>query len=227
MIRFAEVTKEYRLGNSTWKFGPVSFEIVTGESVAIVGRSGAGKSTLLHLLGGLLTPDSGTITFDSTDLMQLSENKRNEFRNRHIGFVFQEFFLIEEFSIIENVAMPLLIRGIARQQALEKAATSLNSVGLEGKFLNHPSELSGGQRQRAAIARAIIGEPALLLADEPTGNLDVETGQEIIGLLSRMNKETGATLIIVTHDPVVTEVSDRAIEIADGHIVPFSHFVKT
>ncbi len=218
MIRFHNVCKTYRLGDATWTFGPATFKIKHGESAAIKGRSGSGKSTCLHILGGLQAPDSGEVFFDERDISQLSEREGNRFRNEQIGFVFQEFFLVDEFSLLENVALPLTIRKAPHNQALAQAEVMLQKVGLADKARNKPSELSGGQRQRAAIARALITKPQLILADEPTGNLDAQTGTEIIDLLFNINKTEGTTLIVVTHDAAIAKRASRTLELADGKL---------
>ena len=220
MIAFEQVTKTYRLGDADWTFGPVSFAIERGEAVVIKGRSGSGKSTCLQLLGGLQAPDTGRVLFDGRDIAHQSEREGNRFRNEQIGFIFQEFFLVTELSLLENIALPLLIRRVPRAQALQRAEEVAAQVGLGEKLRNKPSELSGGQRQRVAIARALITEPTLLLADEPTGNLDVATGKEIIDLLFAVNQSHGSTLVIVTHDAAIASRAGRVLELADGQLLP-------
>lgn len=216
MITFYDVEKTFRRGNESWKFGPLSLEIQKGEFLTLMGRSGSGKSTLLHLAGGVIRPDSGKIIFQNEDINTFSEIKLGHYRNEHIGFVFQEFFLMGEFSLLENTLMPLLLRKINRSDAMQNAKKAIERVGLAGKENNRPAELSGGQRQRAAIARAIVGEPEVLLADEPTGNLDIETGKEIIDLLSSLNKENTMTLLLATHDASLADSSDRQLVISNG-----------
>jgi ABC-type lipoprotein export system ATPase subunit len=189
-----------------------------GEFAAVLGRSGSGKSTFLHLAGGLLVPDAGEILFENEVINNLSAKKRAEFRNRKIGFVFQDFFLFHEFSLLENVMVPLLVRGQNHQLASEAALSQIEKVGLSGKEQNRPGELSGGQRQRAAIARALVGEPKLLLADEPTGNLDEHTGQEIMNLLRDLHKNHALSIVLVTHDQELADSADRRIFIEDGRI---------
>jgi ABC-type lipoprotein export system ATPase subunit len=218
LLELVAAQKSFRSGDTVWAFGPVSLAIAPGESVAVVGRSGAGKSTLLHLLGGLTPPDRGQVRFGGKDLSRLSEAELDRFRNLSLGFVFQDFFLFSEFSLVENVAMPLLIRGLSRPKALEAAAVLLDETGLTGKGQNRPAELSGGQRQRAAIARALIGKPAYILADEPTGNLDSATGREIVQLLTTLLRHKKTALVIVTHDDEVAAAMARRIELADGRI---------
>ncbi|MBR0247012.1 MAG: ABC transporter ATP-binding protein [Bacteroidales bacterium] len=194
----------------------VDFCADAGEVVAIVGASGAGKSTLLQILGTLLTPDAGTLRIGGTDVLRLSQRELSAFRNREIGFVFQAHHLLPEFSALENVMIPALIGGGNPRQAREKAMTLLQTVGLSGRMQHKPSELSGGEQQRVAIARALINAPAILFADEPTGNLDSRTKQEIHALFFQLREKLNQTIVIVTHDAGLAKLCDRTCTLQDG-----------
>jgi lipoprotein-releasing system ATP-binding protein len=194
----------------------VDLDIQPGERIAVMGRSGSGKSTLLHLLGGLDAPTSGSVFVQGRALSEMSESQRGETRNRTLGFVYQFHHLLAEFSAVENVAMPLLIRRTDRESALDKAKSVLEQVGL-GKRLEHqPGELSGGERQRCAFARAMVTEPACILADEPTGNLDSHTADEVFEAMLRLSAEHGTAFVIVTHDPDLAARAERRFELAEG-----------
>jgi len=219
MLRFSKAEKIFPAENSKWHFGPVSLDIQEGEFVAVMGRSGSGKSTFLHLAGGILRPDSGEITFHEENINTFSDKELAVFRNQHIGFVFQDFFLIHEFTLLENVAMPLFLRKKSTKEAFDISAKTIEKVGLRGKEKSLPRELSGGQRQRAAIARAIVTEPDLLLTDEPTGNLDAKTGEEIIELLAHLHQNKKMALVLVTHDEQIAQKANRCITIADGKLI--------
>lgn len=196
----------------------LNFEIKAGESVAILGASGAGKSTLLHILGTLDHPTSGNLFINGEDVFGFDEKKLAELRNRKIGFVFQFHHLLPEFSSLENVMMPALINGVPKREARSRAEFVLNEVSLGDRITHKPGELSGGEQQRVAVARAVIMEPDIILADEPTGNLDTETGERVQEVLINLNKSRGMTLIIVTHNQLLAERLDRSIGLRDGKI---------
>ena len=194
----------------------IDFEVEKGELVAVMGASGAGKSTLLQILGTLLTPDAGSLQIDGRDVLSLSGNSLAAFRNSRIGFVFQAHRLLPEFTAVENVMIPALIGGASTSAARSRAASLLESVGLGARIGHKPSELSGGEQQRVAIARALINTPAILFADEPTGNLDTRTKEEIHRLLLQVKNEMGQTVVIVTHDPALAALCDRTCILQDG-----------
>ena len=197
----------------------VSLSVADGEFVSIVGPSGAGKTTLLQIIGSLDRPDSGSVSYDGTEITSMGERELAAFRNRNMGFVFQFHQLLPEFTLAENVAMPAMIGGMGRRQALARAGELLVSLGLGERLDHRPSQLSGGERQRGAVARALINDPRVILADEPTGSLDSHNRRELLELFARLRATTGKTLIIVTHDESLALSADRVIRMADGHIL--------
>ncbi len=213
------VAKTYRQGSFVVPvLDNVSLKVQRGEQVAIVGASGTGKSTLLHLLGGLDSPSSGTVMLDGQNLDDLNEVERGRLRNQKIGFVYQFHHLLPEFTTLENVMMPLLVRRCPNHQAKEKSITLLEQVGLQHRLHHKPAELSGGERQRAAIARALIIEPLCLLADEPTGNIDRQNAQNIQQLMTRLDRELQISLIVATHDLQLASAVDRILNLEDGRL---------
>ena len=197
----------------------VSFNVAKGEIVSIVGPSGAGKSTLLHLVGALDKPDSGSVLIDGTDILQLPSKKQAKFRNSHLGFVFQFHHLLPEFSAIENVSVPLWIKGAGKKEAMEKAAEMLNVVGLGNRLENKPSELSGGEQQRVAIARALVTGPSIIMADEPTGNLDSANAAAVHKLFLQLRDKLSQTFVMITHNDTLAQMTDRTFTMKDGKIV--------
>jgi predicted ABC-type transport system involved in lysophospholipase L1 biosynthesis ATPase subunit len=209
-------------GRSLHVLKGVSVAIKAGETVAIIGPSGAGKSTLLHALGGLDQPSSGTVLFKGRDVYRLSANERNALRAKHVGFVFQSYHLLPELDVLENVLLPTMSLWEMRKDAKEhrrRAEALLAAVGLSERMEHTPMELSGGEQQRVALARALINEPELLLADEPTGNLDSATGEQILSCLFSLTREKGHTLVLVTHNDEIAARCDRVIHVRDGLIV--------
>ena len=197
----------------------IDLSIGAGEMVAVVGSSGVGKSTLLHVLGTLDQPSSGSIAYDGVDVTRMAAAKLADFRNHTIGFVFQFHHLLPEFTAVENCAMPALIAGLGRGEAVERATALLDRVGLSHRLTHRPGELSGGEQQRVALARALIMQPRVLLADEPTGNLDTHTGEEIHQLVVELNRERGMTMVVVTHNPEFAARLPRRVRMVDGTIL--------
>ncbi len=214
-----DITKLYRLGDNEIKaLNNVSLEIKKGEFVSIIGKSGSGKSTLMHIIGLLDTPTSGEVFVNGIETSTMKENELAKIRNREIGFVFQSFNLLQRTSTLDNVILPLKYSRTSRGEWHQRAIELLELVGLKDRINNKSNELSGGQKQRVAIARALVNRPSILLADEPTGNLDSKTGDEIVELFYKLNKQ-GTTIIIVTHDDDLAKVAKRRIEIKDGEII--------
>ncbi|MFT5924918.1 MAG: lipoprotein-releasing system ATP-binding protein [Paraglaciecola sp.] len=217
LLKCTNLSKEYNDGENSIKvLKNINFSINKAEQVAIVGSSGSGKSTLLHLLGALDKPTSGQVSFEQQDIFTFSSNQQAQFRNQSLGFVYQFHHLLPEFSALENVAMPLLIAKKAIKQANELAMSMLDKVGLSHRYKHKPAELSGGERQRVAIARALVTQPKLILADEPTGNLDQKTGESIYQLLSDLREQMHTSFVVVTHDTQLAKRLDRSLNLIDG-----------
>ena len=223
LIRVSELGKTYRSGDSELVvFSALELNIARGERVAVIGESGAGKSTLLHLLGGLDRPSKGRIYFGNNDISRFTERELAEFRNKEIGFVWQNHSLLPEFTAQENVMMPLLIGGCSRGEAMPLALERLNEVGLANRASHRAGELSGGEQQRVALARALAGRPSVLLADEPTGNLDYRTGEMVMALLEDLHRSHGLTSVYVTHNVSFSRRADRILKIERGSLTSTS-----
>lgn len=219
VIELDHLHKTYTMGDvEVHALRGVSLKIREGEFVAIMGASGSGKSTMMNIIGCLDRPTRGTYTLDGQDVSQLTKDERADIRSQKIGFVFQGFNLLSRTSAIENVELPMLYSGIDSTERQRRATEALTSVGLIGREQNHPNQLSGGQQQRVAIARALVNQPALILADEPTGNLDSRTSVEVMEIFQRLNRERGITLVLVTHEPDIAEYAQRVIVFKDGRI---------
>jgi len=221
LLEAEAVERVYRMGDDVEvrALRGVSFRVDRGDYTAIVGTSGSGKSTLLNLIGALDRPDAGYVRYDGRDVRSMSDTELAELRNRRIGFVFQSFHLLARMTARDNVAMPLVYRASSPRERRSRASAALEAVGLGDRMDHRPSELSGGQQQRVAIARALVTEPALLLADEPTGNLDTATGEDIMGLLERIQVERGMALVVITHEREIARRARRIIELRDGLVV--------
>jgi len=219
-IRASGLTKRFRSGDSELViFAKLELQVARGERLAVVGESGAGKSTLLHLLGGLDRPSEGTIYFGSREVSAVSDAELADFRNREVGFVWQTHYLLPEFTALENVMMPLLIRGVSHGEAASAALARLEEVGLRARAEHRAGELSGGEQQRVVLARALVGNPAFLLADEPTGNLDFRNGEMVIGLIEELQRNHNLTSLIVTHNLSFAKRCDRILKLEGGVLV--------
>lgn len=217
LIELDEVVKEYQVGENTVKaLRGSDLTIRKGDFVAIMGPSGSGKSTLMNMVGALDVPTSGKVELDGEDLSKLTENQLAVLRSKKVGFVFQKFNLISSMTAQENVALPMLFRGKTRRERMERSRKLLEEMGLGDRLGHMPSELSGGQQQRVSISRALANDPDIVLADEPTGNLDTETGDKVMDLLKKLNEEDGKTIIMVTHDPHDAEYAEYIVDITDG-----------
>jgi putative ABC transport system ATP-binding protein len=219
VVRTVGLTRRYKMGDTFVEaLQGVDLTIAHGEFVALVGPSGSGKSTVLNLIGGLDRPTSGQVWINGTELSASDERTLTRHRRQHVGFVFQSFNLLPRLTAEENVALPLMFSGVLEKERRGRARVLLERVGLGPRLTHRPTQLSGGEQQRVAIARALVGQPVLLLADEPTGNLDTVTGAEIMALLKELNQAQGLTLLVVTHDPEVAAFADRVVKLRDGRV---------
>ena len=219
LIEFQSVCKYYQMGEETVVAADhISFQVRQGKFVAIVGQSGSGKSTCMNIIGCLDVPSDGTYLLDGRDVGQMNKNELAEIRNELLGFIFQQYDLLPKLNLIENVEVPLMYAGVPRGERRERAKTALELVGLGDKLRHKPNQLSGGQQQRVSIARALVGEPAVILADEPTGALDSRTGREVLGLLQSLHA-AGNTVVLITHDNSIAVQAQRIIRLEDGHVI--------
>lgn len=225
MIECKNITKIYRRGDmETVALRDISLSIKKGDFIAIMGASGSGKSTLMHILGALDTPTSGSYFLEGNDIAKLGDDELAEIRKHRIGFVFQAFNLLARASALRNVMLPLVYAGIAREKRQELAVRAMEAVGLpKDRFFHTPSELSGGQMQRVAIARALVNDPAIILADEPTGNLDSKTGEIVLGTFQRLHEKQERTIVLITHERYIAEHAQRIIKLRDGEIIDNSN----
>ena len=218
-IRAVDLTRTFEVGETTVEaLRSINLEVERGQFVALVGPSGSGKSTLLNLVGGLDRPTDGELWINGEELSASKEKALTDHRRRRVGFVFQSFNLLPRLTAMENVALPLMFVGVPERERMERAGQLLDQVGLSDRLDHRPTQLSGGEQQRVAIARALVNRPAIILADEPTGNIDTATGAEIMDLLRRLNREQGVTLLLVTHDPEAAGFADRVIQLRDGRM---------
>ena len=219
LIEFDDVCKYYQMGDTTVKaVDHISMQINKGEFVAIVGQSGSGKSTCMNIIGCLDVPTSGVYRLNGRDVGSMDKNELAEIRNEMLGFIFQQYNLLPKLTLLENVELPLIYAGISPAEQRQRAKEALEQVGLGSKLANKPSQLSGGQQQRASIARALVGRPAVILADEPTGALDSHTGREVLGILQKLHRQ-GNTVVLITHDNSIAVQAERIIRLEDGHVV--------
>ncbi len=220
LLRLEGIHKHYSLGeNNVAALDGVDLDLFAGDFLSVMGPSGSGKSTLMHIVGCLDRPDRGRYRIDGKDVTAMDDNGLAAIRNRTMGFVFQSFNLLPRTSALENVETPLLYRGVPLRERRRRAAALLEKLGMQDRLTHYPAQLSGGQQQRVAIARALVGRPTVLLADEPTGNLDSDTAREILDLITGLNKDEHLTVLLITHDPLVAERGDRTLIMRDGRIV--------
>jgi len=219
LIEFRDVCKYYNMGDTVVTAADhITMSIEKGEFVAIVGKSGSGKSTCMNIIGCLDVPTEGTYLLDGKDVGQMNKNRLAEIRNKMLGFIFQQYNLLAKLNLLENVEVPLMYAGISRRERQERAKLALELVGLGDKFYNRPNQLSGGQQQRVSVARALVGDPAVILADEPTGALDSKTGREMLTLLRQLH-DAGNTVVLITHDNFIARQAQRIIRLEDGRII--------
>jgi putative ABC transport system ATP-binding protein len=226
VIKLEDVWKTYQLGKLTLTvLRGINLEVSSGSFVVILGPSGSGKSTILNMVGCLDLPSRGKISLDGRDISKMSENELAQARGQKIGFVFQQFNLLPNLDALENVMIPMIFQGKSEKERTERAKSLLTTFGLQDRLNHKPSELSGGEQQRAAIARALSNDPEIIVADEPTGNLDSATGKKIMEILTNLHKDQGKTIIVVTHDPTIANYSNQIVHIKDGQLVS-DHFAK-